>query len=486
MDVAVVGATGDVGRQVCTQIVERRVLPPTARLQLVGRAGGASGRAVHGLRADLVDAYDEHAPLLDVAHSPEDVTADVIVVAAGLTPPARTGADPDRRVLAATNGVVLAEYADAIARHGSGHEVVVVVTNPVELGVAVMAERLGRHRVLGMGAWLDTLRFRRELAVELGVRRHRVGGFVGGQHGEDAVPLWSTVRVSGLDADERARAVAALRRGRTLDALPAEIAAAKDELARVAADDMGAAFDLIDTWPADLRLVTRPWMTHQSGAKTPAGTASATVDLLEVILDGREIVVAGQVALDGELDGRLDGKLSGPDGAPHRGVLGVPVVLGPGGWTRVLLDDLPDDEARRLAHAADGVGRMVAGSTARDDAAGEEPRGSAGDPAPTGDRAPSGRAGAEAAWVATVHGLDQPGTLTALTGVFSTRGVSFDSLATEPVDDDGRAGRIVVTFRATPRRTRALERAVRRLATVRSVAVEPAPDTEFSQGGAAR
>ncbi|TWG76910.1 malate dehydrogenase, partial [Cellulosimicrobium cellulans J34] len=37
MDVAVVGATGDVGRQVCTQIVERRV--------------GASGRAVHGLRA---------------------------------------------------------------------------------------------------------------------------------------------------------------------------------------------------------------------------------------------------------------------------------------------------------------------------------------------------------------------------------------------------------------------------------------------------
>ncbi|MFD4993891.1 lactate dehydrogenase [Cellulosimicrobium cellulans] len=492
MDVAVVGATGDVGRQVCTQIVERRVLPPTARLQLVGRAGGPSGRAVHGLRADLVDAYDEHAPLLDVAHSPDDVTADVIVVAAGLTPPARTGADPDRRVLAATNGAVLAEYADAIARHGSGHEVVIVVTNPVELGVAVMAERLGRHRVLGMGAWLDTLRFRRELAVELGVRRHRVGGFVGGQHGEDAVPLWSTVRVSGLDADERARAVAALRRGRTLDALPAEIAAAKDELARVAAADMGAAFDLIDTWPADLRLVTRPWMTHQSGAKTPAGTASATVDLLEVILDGREIVVAGQVALDGELDGRLDGKPSGLDGAPHRGVLGVPVVLGPGGWTRVLLDDLPDDEARRLAHAADGVARMVAASTARDDAAGEEQHGStgdpapAGDPAPTGDRAPSGRAGAEAAWVATVHGLDQPGTLTALTGVFSTRGVSFDSLATEPVDDDGRAGRIVVTFRATPRRTRALERAVRRLATVRSVVVEPAPGAEFSQGDPAR
>ena len=85
--------------------------------------------------------------------------------------------------------------------------------------------------------------------------------------------------------------------------------------------------------------------------------------------------------------------------------------------------------------------------------------------------------GAERDWVATVHGLDQPGTLTALTGVFSTRGVSFDSLATGPVDGDGRAGRIVVSFRATPRRTRALERAVRRLATVRSVVVEPAGDS---------
>ncbi len=468
-----IGATGDVGRQVCTQLVERQVLPPTSRLQLVGRRDGASARAVHGLRADLVDAYDEHAPLLDVAHSPDDVAADVIVVAAGLTAPARTGTDPDRRLLAATNHAVLAEHADAIARHGSGQEVVLVVTNPVELGVAVMAERLGRHRVVGMGAWLDTLRFRREIALELGVRRHRVGGFVGGQHGEDAVPLWSTVRVSGLDLDERRRAVDALRRGRTLDVLPAEIAAVKRELAAVAAQDIGAAFDLIDTWPADLRTVTRPWMTHQSGAKTPVGTASATVDLVETLLDGREIVVAGQVALDGEIS-------LGAGGAPFRGVLGVPLVLGPEGWTRVLLDPLPDDEARRLTEAADGVGQMLAAVTDRPAEPGQPPERADGPADEAVSRAVE-RAGAEVDWLATVHGDDRPGTLTALTGVFSTRGVSFDSLATRPADDGGRVGRIDVTFSATERRTRALERAVGRLATVRSVVVERAP---FSQGAA--
>ena len=469
MDVAVLGATGDVGRQVLTQLVERRVLPTTSRLQLVGRPGGASGRAVHGLRADLVDAYDEHAPLIDVAHSPADVVADVVVVAAGATTPARSGGSLDRTGLAVANRAVFAEYADAIARFGSGHEVVIVVSNPVEVGVAVMAQALGARRVVGMGAWLDTLRFRREIAVELGLRRHRVGGFVGGQHGEDAVPLWSTVRLSGHDVAERDRAVRLLRRGRTLDTFPAEIAAAKAELVEVAATDVGAAYRLIDTWPADLRVVARPWMTHQSGAKTATATASATVDLVEVLLDGREIVVAGQVALDGEV---------ALAGEPLRGVLGVPLVLGPEGWTRVLLDALADDETRRLHGAAQAVGSALRASGVPD--AGD-PAGRGGPPdtvrvaRPSAARtvlAPDARAGdVEPSWVAQVRGVHRAGTLTGLAGVFSTRGVSFEHLATGEVDGDGDAGTIQVSFRASARRARALERAVGRLATVRSVVV---------------
>lgn len=352
MDVAVLGATGDVGRQICTQLVERQVLPTTSRLQLVGRPDGSSGRAVHGLRTDLVDAYDEHAPLLDVALDPADVVADVVVVAAGRTvPPRSDGVPASRSGLAADNAAVFRAYADALAEHGSGSEVVVVVSNPVELGVAIMAERLGRHRVVGMGAWLDTLRFRREVAVQLGVRRHRVGGFVAGQHGEDAVPLWSTVRISGLDVAERERALARLRGPRTLAAFPGEVAEAKALLTQVASQDVAAAFALIDSWPPDLRVVARPWMTHQSGAKTATGTASATIDLVETVLDGREIVVAGQVLLDGEVALR---------GERVRGVLGVPVVLGPDGWTRVLLDDLPADEAERLAQAAAAIGAACA------------------------------------------------------------------------------------------------------------------------------
>lgn len=350
MDVAVVGATGDVGRQICTQLIERRVLPPSSRLQLVGRADGASAHATHGLRADLIDAYDEHAPLLDVALSPDDVVADVVVLAGGLTSPARAGASTDRTALAAQNHAVFAEYARALATHGSGHEVVVVVSNPVELGVAVLADALGAHRVVGMGAWLDTLRFRREIAVSLGLRRHRIGGFVAGQHGEDLVPLWSTVRISGLDRSERAAALRTVRGARTLDGFGAEIEEAQRHLLGLVGSDTGAAFALVDSWPPDLRAVARPWLTHQSGAKTAAATASATVDLLDTVLDGREIVVAGQVALDGQIT---------LAGSPVRGVLGVPVVLGPDGWTRVLLDDLAPDEEARLARTVARIHAVV-------------------------------------------------------------------------------------------------------------------------------
>jgi len=77
-------------------------------------------------------------------------------------------------------------------------------------------------------------------------------------------------------------------------------------------------------------------------------------------------------------------------------------------------------------------------------------------------------------WVAFVSGADATGTLTALAGVFSTRGVSFDSLSTGDVADG--VGLIVVTFTATERRQRLLARTVGRLAAVRAVAVRAVDD----------
>ncbi len=88
---------------------------------------------------------------------------------------------------------------------------------------------------------------------------------------------------------------------------------------------------------------------------------------------------------------------------------------------------------------------------------------------------------ADPRWVALVRGADRPGTLTALTSVFSTRGVSFDSLATGAVD--GGSGSIAVTFHASLRRQQHLVRTVERLAAVQSVVVRPASDPRVRAAG---
>ncbi len=301
MDVAVVGAAGDIGRTISALLIEQRVVPPDARLQLVGHRGGPGEPLVHGLTSDLYDAFDERTPLLEPVFAPEGIRADVIVFAAGRTPPAVLGGSTDRDALARDNAEVFRAYARAIAASGNGQEVVIVVSNPVELGVAIFAAELGRERVIGMGAWLDTLRFRRAIAAALGLHRQRVGGFAAGQHGDAIVPLWSTVRLHGLTPAEERDAIAGLRGGRTLETHAAEVTEGKRRKAEIAATDFGDAYRFADALAPDVRFVAAPWLTHQSGAKTRHGTAGAVVDLVATVLDGREILVAGQVALDGEI-----------------------------------------------------------------------------------------------------------------------------------------------------------------------------------------
>jgi hypothetical protein len=77
-------------------------------------------------------------------------------------------------------------------------------------------------------------------------------------------------------------------------------------------------------------------------------------------------------------------------------------------------------------------------------------------------------------WVAFVRADHRTGTIAALAGVFATRGVNFDSLATG--EGDGEHGLVVVTFRTSERRQRMLVRSVERLAPVHQVLVRRAED----------
>jgi len=231
MDVAIVGAAGTIGRQIAITLLRARVLPPTARLQLVGRRGGASEGLLPGFAADLADAFAEDLPEIDLAWSPDEILADLVIIAAGATVTGLPGAPRDRAALAAANLPLVEACARAIARNGHGEELLLVVTNPVEAGVAACCRHLDRRRVIGMGGFLDTLRFRQEIAAELGVRRQLVHGLVLGEHGPGLVPVWSTVRVYGFESEDGAARIAALRRPHD----PAPAAALAEMIVRLVA-----------------------------------------------------------------------------------------------------------------------------------------------------------------------------------------------------------------------------------------------------------
>ena len=333
MDVSVIGASGDCGREIVAQLVTLGALMPTERLQLVGRVGGRSGHILYGLCSDLNDAYAEKAPMLDVALTPEEIVADVIVMAAGATV---AGSLTSRADLSSINLPIFEQYAQAIARHGYGHEVVIIVTNPVELAVEVFSHHLGRHRVIGVGAYSDSLRFRREIAADLGVRRQLVKGFIVGEHGEGMVPLWSSVKIHGMTADELRDARRQLRRDRSVSDFPVEVMQAKKVVTgHIQKSDILQAYRYVDSLPPDLRVVVKPFVTHVSGAKTITATANVTVDLVQNLLEGREVVVSGQVQLDGEFYGL-------------RTPFGVPIVVTPFGWTQVVPLQLWAEEAELL------------------------------------------------------------------------------------------------------------------------------------------
>ena len=320
------------------------MLPNHGRLQLVGRRGGLSEHELHGLRADLRDAFADHAPTIELVDEADQVDAEIVVMLAGATIPTDAHAHADRLALARTNLAVFASYADALAARTGPPPLVLVQSNPVELGVAVFAEAIGRHMVVGVGAHSDSMRFRRELADSHGVDRADVSAIVMGQHGDHLVPVWSSVRIGGLDTAATAAAVSSHRRERELSDLPTEITENRAALLGLVADGrVHEAFARIAELPPDLRAAIKPFLVHfTAGRTTEIVTAHAVAEVLAAPLDDRTEVLSLQVQLAGELH-------------DLQGVTAVPVRFGAQGWTEVVDPGLAIDELELLRHAVEQI-----------------------------------------------------------------------------------------------------------------------------------
>ncbi|HIE36716.1 TPA: hypothetical protein EYP83_00985, partial [Candidatus Geothermarchaeota archaeon] len=124
--------------------------------------------------------------------------ADLIVVVAGF--PRKP--DMSRRELAGKNAGIIKSVVEKTMEKNPD-AIYFIVTNPVDALATLAANTLGDpDRVIGTGTMLDTARFRYVLARELNLPVSSVEGYIGGEHGEAAVPLWSTVYINGRPVDE--------------------------------------------------------------------------------------------------------------------------------------------------------------------------------------------------------------------------------------------------------------------------------------------
>lgn len=133
---------------------------------------------------------------IDSCEKDEDVAgADIILVSAGQPRP--PGTKITRRDLAIQNGKIIRQVAEETTSKNP-HAKYVVITNPVDAMAMVCKKYSKASFVISTGTNLESLRFRAYLSRVLGVPVSQVAGWVGGEHGDAAVPLWSTTKISGL------------------------------------------------------------------------------------------------------------------------------------------------------------------------------------------------------------------------------------------------------------------------------------------------
>lgn len=322
---AILGATGAVGSVLAPHLLRSGLLSAGDRLSLVGHGTPSTEQRLLAERIDLLDAFDDQQIDSDVVPDVDQVEADIVVVAAGQTV---SPEHPTRQDLARINRPVFERIADlCVAR--LPHGLFIVVSNPVELGVYILARRIKRHRVVGMGAQQDSLRFARAIATDLDISRHDVRASVIGEHGQRMVPLWDSVELL-VDARACREKLQALRQAASETDLQQRVTRLREETDRLLAEERIAdAYEVVRCALPDARIFLEPFVTAHCMHSTPQATANATLQLIAAVLATDRRLVHGQVALQGEAFG-------------IQGVYGVPITLSRSGW-RVAEAVRPDD-----------------------------------------------------------------------------------------------------------------------------------------------
>lgn len=323
--VAIVSTAGNAGRQIAVSLIaKQQVLAALGSLtiQFVGSRNDDSLPNMIGLCGELRDGFDI-CPDLEIVLDTEAVQADIIVNASGhiLSPRHKTFKD-----LARANMDIFGQQAQQLVARNRD-SLILIVSNPVEFAVDTFVDAgFKREQVIGFGAHLDTMRFRREIASELGVPKQRVLGLCLGQHGLATVPCWSTVQLTTSCMDDGTDERLEKLKEEGLARLPRDVAAIRrlaSDIRRLAEKGDGlAAIGVVNSQPPDLRACLRRYVSFFSSGTYPrVGAGEKVSRLIADILTGRETLTALQVRISDS------DRFLGING--H--AVGAPVILSSGG-----------------------------------------------------------------------------------------------------------------------------------------------------------
>ena len=125
--------------------------------------------------------------------------ADIILISAG--EPRIPGVKMTRRDLATKNAKIIKDISEITAPRNPSAKYI-VITNPVDTMAMVCKKYSKAKFVISTGTNLESLRFRSKLTKTLKVPISKIQGWVGGEHGDAAIPLWSTTRIYNRQIDE--------------------------------------------------------------------------------------------------------------------------------------------------------------------------------------------------------------------------------------------------------------------------------------------
>jgi malate dehydrogenase len=290
--IAVIGAGGNVG----AAVAQWSVLKELGELVLIDlKPDAAQGRALDLKQCGPFQGFNASFTATDDASALSG--ADVVVMTAGV--PRKPG--QSREELIGTNAKIVSGICENVKKYAP-ESVLIVVSNPLDAMVYVAKKITGfpRERVIGSAGVLDSSRFRTNIALATGTSVEDVQAIVLGAHTDtDMVPLTSSAMIGNVPL------------ARFLSA--AEI----DDV--VARTKRGGA-DLTKL------IGTSAWLAPGAGTSL----------MVEAIVRNQNRVLPCSVELQGEF---------GVKGA----FVGVPVVLGASGVSRICEVDLSATEKEAFA-----------------------------------------------------------------------------------------------------------------------------------------